>query len=229
MYKRYCANPNRCRTSLSKRKERINMNRETLKALELSDEQIEKVMAENGKDIQDIKSQLSDKDTEIKSLESEKENLSKQITTLEKKANYYDKLEGTNKELQEQIKDFKVQVASNELDKKILKEVSKDAYDPDDVFLFIDKDKFNRDEESGDITNFNEVMNELRENKAYLFNSDGVISGSKDETLETDEEVISHNTDYKSGGQSGNSKQKVDYSKRGRDLANELFGKQKEE
>lgn len=205
------------------------MNRETLKALELSDEQIEKVMAENGKDIQDIKSQLSEKDTEIKSLESEKETLSKQITTLEKKANDYDKLEGTNKELQEQIKDFKIQVASNELDKKILKEVSKDAYDPDDVFLFIDKDKFNRDEESGDITNFNEVMNELRENKAYLFNSDGVISGSKDETLETDEEVISHNTDYKSGGQSGNSKQKVDYSKRGRDLANELFGKQKEE
>ncbi|MCJ1780395.1 phage scaffolding protein [Mammaliicoccus sciuri] len=205
------------------------MNRETLKALELSDEQIEKVMAENGKDIQDIKSQLSDKDTEIKSLETEKETLSKQITTLEKKANDYDKLEGTNKELQEQIKDFKVQVASNELDKKILKEVSKDAYDPDDVFLFIDKDKFNRDEESGDITNFNEVMNELRENKAYLFNSDGVISGSKDETLETDEEVISHNTDYKSGGQSGNGKQKVDYSKRGRDLANELFGKQKEE
>lgn len=205
------------------------MNRETLKALELSDEQIEKVMAENGKDIQDIKAQLSDKDTEIKSLETEKETLSKQITTLEKKANDYDKLEGTNKELQEQIKDFKVQVASNELDKKILKEVSKDAYDPDDVFLFIDKDKFNRDEESGDITNFNEVMNELRENKAYLFNSDGVISGSKDETLETDEEVISHNTDYKSGGQSGNGKQKVDYSKRGRDLANELFGKQKEE
>lgn len=205
------------------------MNRETLKALELSDEQIEKVMAENGKDIQDIKSQLSDKETEIKSLETEKETLSKQITTLEKKANDYDKLEGANKELQEQIKDFKVQVASNELDKKILKEVSKDAYDPDDVFLFIDKHKFNRDEESGDITNFNEVMNELRENKAYLFNSDGVISGSKDETLETDEEVISHNTDYKSGGQSGNGKQKVDYSKRGRDLANELFGKQKEE
>ncbi|MCJ1763138.1 phage scaffolding protein, partial [Mammaliicoccus sciuri] len=81
------------------------MNRETLKALELSDEQIEKVMAENGKDIQDIKSQLSEKDTEIKSLEAAKETLSKQITTLEKKANDYDKLEGTNKELQEQIKD----------------------------------------------------------------------------------------------------------------------------
>lgn len=205
------------------------MNRETLKALELSDEQIEKVMAEHGKSISEKQSQLTEKDNEIKSLATEKETLSKQITTLEKKANDYDKLEDTNKELQEQIKDFKVQVASNELDKKILKEVSKDAYDPDDVFLFIDKDKFNRDEESGDITNFNEVMNELRENKAYLFNSDGVISGSKDETLETDEEVISHNTDYKSGGQSGNGKQKVDYSKRGRDLANELFGKQKEE
>lgn len=202
------------------------MNRETLKALELSDEQIEKVMAENGKDIQDIKSQLSDKDTEIKSLETEKETLSKQITTLEKKANDYDKLEGTNKELQEQIKDFKVQVASNELDKKILKEVSKDAYDPDDVFLFIDKDKFNRDEESGDITNFYEVMNELRENKAYLFNQ---TSPSNDEGGSEEEDTPPSNNNYKSGGQQGNGKQKVDYSKRGRDLANELFGKQKEE
>ncbi|WP_436890046.1 phage scaffolding protein [Mammaliicoccus sciuri] len=202
------------------------MNRETLKALELSDEQIEKVMAENGKDIQDIKSQLSEKDTEIKSLESEKETLSKQITTLEKKANDYDKLEGTNKELQEQIKDFKVQVASNELDKKILKEVSKDAYDPDDVFLFIDKDKFNRDEESGDITNFNEVMNELRENKAYLFNQ---TNTPNDEGDSEEEDKPTPNNSYKSGGQTGNGKQKVDYSKRGKDLANELFGKQKEE
>lgn len=205
------------------------MNRETLKALELSDEQIEKVMAENGKDIQDIKSQLSEKDTEIKSLETEKETLSKQITTLEKKANDYDKLEGTNKELQEQIKDFKVQVASNELDKKILKEVSKDAHEPDDIFLFLNRDKFNYDEESGELTNFHEVMSELREDKPYLFNSDGVISGSKDETLEKDEEVISHNTDYKSGGQSGNGKQKVDHTKRGKELAESIYGKQKEE
>lgn len=202
------------------------MNRETLKALELSDEQIEKVMAENGKDIQDIKSQLSEKDTEIKSLEAEKETLSKQITTLEKKANDYDKLEGTNKELQEQIKDFKVQVASNELDKKILKEVSKDAHEPDDIFLFLDRDKFNHDEESGDITNFYEVMNELRENKAYLFNQ---TNTSNDEGGSEEEGTPPPNNNYKSGGQSGNGKPKVDYSKRGRDLANELFGKQKEE
>lgn len=202
------------------------MNRETLKALELSDEQIEKVMAENGKDIQDIKSQLSDKDTEIKSLETEKETLSKQITTLEKKANDYDKIEGTNKELQEQIKDFKVQVASNELDKKILKEVSKDAYEPDDIFLFLDRDKFNRDEESGELTNFYEVMSELRQDKPYLFNQ---ASSSNDEGGSDEEGTPPPNNNYKSGGQSGNGKQKVDYSKRGRDLANELFGKQKEE
>lgn len=198
------------------------MNRETLKALGLSDEQIEKVMAEHGKSVSEKQSKLTEKDNEIKSLETEKETLSKQITTLEKKANDYDKLEGTNKELQEQIKDFEVQVASNELDKKILKEVSKDAYDPDDVFLFIDKDKFNRDEESGDITNFNEVMNELRENKAYLFNQSNT---SNDEGGSEEEDTPPPNNNYKSGGQSGNGKQKVDYSKRGKELANELTGK----
>ncbi|WP_314347672.1 phage scaffolding protein [Mammaliicoccus vitulinus] len=205
------------------------MNRESLKALELSDEQIEKVMAENGKDVNYYKSQLEEKDNSVQSLESEKETLSKQITTLEKKANDYDSLEEQNNKLQEEIKDYKIQVSSNDLDKQILKEVSKDAHEPDDIFLFLDRDKFNRDEETGELTNFHEVMSELREDKPYLFNSDGVISGSKDETLEKDEEVISHNTDYKSGGQSGNGKQKVDHSKRGKDLANELFGKQKEE
>ncbi|MEB7723394.1 phage scaffolding protein [Mammaliicoccus fleurettii] len=205
------------------------MNRESLKALDLSDEQIEKVMAENGKDVNYYKSQLEDKDNEVKSLESEKETLSKQITTLEKKANDYNSLEEQNNKLQEEIKDYKIQVSSNDLDKQILKEVSKDAHEPDDIFLFLDRDKFNYDEESGELTNFHEVMSELREDKPYLFNSGGVISDSNEETLENDEEVISHNADYKSGGQQGNGKPKVDYAKKGKDLASALFPNQKEE
>ncbi|TFU56505.1 hypothetical protein E4T93_13845, partial [Mammaliicoccus lentus] len=160
----------RCRTSLTKRKERMNMNRETLKALELSDEQIDKVMAEHGKSVSDKQSQIDETNNKVKELENDKESLSKQVTALEKKANDYNSLEEKNNQLQEEIKDYKVKVATNDLDKQILKEVSKDAHDPDDVFLFIDKDKFNRDEETGEITNFNDVMQELRSSKAYLFN-----------------------------------------------------------
>lgn len=202
------------------------MNRESLKALELSDEQIEKVMAENGKDVNYYKSQLEEKDNSVQSLESEKETLSKQITTLEKKANDYDSLEEQNNKLQEEIKDYKIQVSSNDLDKQILKEVSKDAHEPDDIFLFLDRDKFNRDEETGELTNFHEVMSELREDKPYLFNQ---ANTSNEDGGSEEEDTPPPNNNYKSGGQSGNGKQKVDHSKRGKDLAYELFGKQKEE
>lgn len=202
------------------------MNRETLKALELSDEQIDKVMAEHGKSVSDKQSQIDETNNKVKELENDKESLSKQVTALEKKANDYNSLEEKNNQLQEEIKDYKIQVSSNELDKQILKEVSKDAHEPDDVFLFLDKDKFNRDEETGELTNFYEVMSELREDKPYLFN----------QTIESNNNGGSEgegnpppNNDYKSGGQPGNPKQEIDYSKRGKDLAKELFGKNKEE
>ncbi|MFP4875030.1 hypothetical protein ACLFLI_09560 [Mammaliicoccus sciuri] len=91
---------------------------------------------------------------------------------------------------------------------------------------FSDRDKFDHDEESGDITNFYEVMSELRQDKPYLFNQ---ASSSNDEGGSDEEGTPPANNNYKSGGQTGNGKQKVDYSKRGKELANELSGKQKEE
>lgn len=197
------------------------MNRETLKALELSDEQIDKVMAEHGKSVSDKQSQIDETNNKVKELENDKESLSKQITALEKKANDYDSLEEKNNQLQEEIKDYKIQVSSNDLDKQILKEVSKDAHDPDDVFLFIDKDKFNRDEETGEITNFNDVMQELRSSKAYLFNQSGTTDEGSNPS--EDEGKKQSNPEYKSGGQQGNGKQEVNYEKKGKELADKLF------
>lgn len=199
------------------------MNRETLKALELSDEQIDKVMAEHGKSVSDKQSQIDETNNKVKELENDKESLSKQVTALEKKANDYNSLEEKNNQLQEEIKDYKVKVATNDLDKQILKEVSKDAHDPDDVFLFIDKDKFNRDEETGEITNFNDVMQELRSSKAYLFNQSSNPAGS--ESNPEGKEEKPGNPEYKSGGQQGNGKQEVNYEKKGKELADQLFQK----
>lgn len=199
------------------------MNRETLKALELSDEQIDKVMAEHGKSVSDKQSQIDETNNKVKELENDKESLSKQVTALEKKANDYNSLEEKNNQLQEEIKDYKVKVATNVLDKQILKEVSKDAHDPDDVFLFIDKDKFNRDEETGEITNFNDVMQELRSSKAYLFNQSNNPAGS--ESNPEGKEEKPGNPEYKSGGQQGNGKQEVNYEKKGKELADQLFQK----
>lgn len=199
------------------------MNRETLKALELSDEQIDKVMAEHGKSVSDKQSQIDETNNKVKELENDKESLSKQVTALEKKANDYNSLEEKKNQLQEEIKDYKVKVATNDLDKQILKEVSKDAHDPDDVFLFIDKDKFNRDEETGEITNFNDVMQELRSSKAYLFNQSSNPAGSEGNPEGKEEKP--GNPEYKSGGQQGNGKQEVNYEKKGKELADQLFQK----
>lgn len=199
------------------------MNREILKALELSDEQIDKVMAEHGKSVSDKQSQIDETNNKVKELENDKESLSKQVTALEKKANDYNSLEEKNNQLQEEIKDYKVKVATNDLDKQILKEVSKDAHDPDDVFLFIDKDKFNRDEETGEITNFNDVMQELRSSKAYLFNQSSNPAGSEGNPEGKEEKP--GNPEYKSGGQQGNGKQEVNYEKKGKELADQLFQK----
>ncbi|MBF0750516.1 hypothetical protein, partial [Mammaliicoccus lentus] len=95
------------------------------------------------------------------------------------------------------------------------------------VFLFIDKDKFNRDEETGEITNFNDVMQELRSSKAYLFNQSSNPAGSEGNPEGKEEKP--GNPEYKSGGQQGNGKQKFDYSKRGKELAESIYGKNKEE
>lgn len=204
---------------VNKTKEEVIMNRELLKELELSDDQIEKVMSEHGKTIQEYKNKVTDKDTQLKSLEEEKDTLSKQNKTLEKKANDVSKLEEENKKLQEEIKDYKIQVSTNELDKRILKEVSKDAHDPDDIFLFLDKDKFEEDE-NGEITNFHEVLQELRDRKSHLFKPDNSNDG---EGSSDNDDLPPANNNYKTGGQSGNNKQKVDYAKKGKDLANKLF------
>ena len=206
---------------VNKTKEEVIMNRELLKELELSDDQIEKVMSEHGKTIQEYKNKVTDKDTQLKSLEEEKDTLSKQVTTLEKKANDVSKLEEENNKLQEEIKDYKIQVSTNELDKRILKEISKDAHDPDDIFHFLDKDKFEEDE-NGEITNFHEVLQDLRDNKAYLFSSSNSNEG---DGSTDDNEKPPANSNYKTGGQSGNNEQKVDYAKKGKDLANQLFEK----
>lgn len=85
------------------------MQREFLKNLGLSDEAIDKVMAENGKDVNDIKTQLNTAETERESYKSQVEERDTQISQL--KTNNTD-----NAELQKQLTDLQSQIQTKDSD-----------------------------------------------------------------------------------------------------------------
>lgn len=189
------------------------MNRDELKALELSSEQIEAVMSSYGKSTQDLKSQIDNSTKELEALKKEKSELESKVTDTESMESKISELEKEKAELSSKISD-------NELDKQILKVISKDAHDPDDIFKFIDKEQFERDEESGDITNFDEVINAVKESKPYLFNK--VDTDNKQE----DNSESKKPNNYSTNKQQENKKPEIDYSKQGKALAELIHGKQ---
>ena len=195
------------------RKGRINMNRDELKALELTSEQIEAVMSSYGKSTQDLKSQIDNSTKELEGLKKEKSELESKVTDTESMKTKISELEKEKAELSSKISD-------NELDKQILKVISKDAHDPDDIFKFIDKEQFEKDEETGDITNFDEVINAVKESKPYLFNK--VDSDDKQE----DKSESKKPNNYSTNKQQENKKPEIDYSKKGKELAELIHGKQ---
>lgn len=65
-------------------KENFVMKREFLKELGLTDEQIDKVMAENGKDIENAKGNTTELQTELKTKETELETLQEQLKNANK-------------------------------------------------------------------------------------------------------------------------------------------------
>ena len=195
------------------RKGRNNMNRDELKALELSSEQIEAVMSSYGKSTQDLKSKIDDSTKELEALKKEKSELESKVADTETMKSKIDELEKEKAELSSKISD-------NELDKQILKVISKDAHDPDDIFKFIDKEQFERDEETGDITNFDEVINAVKESKPYLFNK----VDAEDRKQEDSESKKPNN--YSTNKQQENKKPEIDYSKQGKALAELIHGKQ---
>lgn len=190
------------------------MNRDELKALDLSSEQIEAVMSSYGKSTQDLKKQIDDSTKELNELKNEKSDLESKVGDTETMKSEIEELEREKTELSKKISD-------NELDKKILKVISKDAHDPDDIFKFIDKEQFEKDEETGDITNFDEVINAVKESKPYLFNK-----VDADDRKQEDESESKKPNNYSTNKQQENKKPEVDYSKKGKELAELIHGKQ---
>lgn len=142
------------------------MNREQLRDIKLSAEQIKRVMALYGQSI----NQQSNK---IKELEADNEMLSNKINDIDKQSSNEDKrvleLESERDYLKQELIRHKDLINDYELDKAILKNVSRDMHDPDDIFKVLDKDRFHINRETGEIVNLDEVLQEVRIQKKYLF------------------------------------------------------------
>lgn len=142
------------------------MNRQQLRDIKLSAEQIKRVMALYGQSI----NQQSNK---IKELEADNEMLTNKINNIDNQSSNDDKrvleLESERDYLKQELIRLKDLINECELDKAILKNVSRDMHDPEDIFKVLDKDRFQINNDTGEVINLDEVLEELRGQKAYLF------------------------------------------------------------
>lgn len=204
------------------------MNRKDLEALELSAEQVNSVMSMYGKSVQSLQKEVEDTKANLDTVSTEKTALEAEAAKVDTLQKERDDLKNTNDELNAKLSD-------NELDKRILKVVSKDAHDPDDIFKFIDKKQFEHDEETGDITNFDDVLSNLKESKPYLFNVQSVANvdnepgaNDVDPDNSNSEQSEPATKNYTTSKQQGNHKPKPDYAKAGMDLVEQIHGKREE-
>ncbi|WP_242510424.1 phage scaffolding protein, partial [Ligilactobacillus salivarius] len=150
----------------------IDMKREDLKNLGLTDEQIEKVMAEHGKDITSLqekvngltnerdglKSQLDERDQQLADLQKNSKNVDdlneqiKQLQSDNKKAN-----EEWQNKLATQTKNFKIEIALREAKSKNVKA----------VLPFIDTEKVTVDGDS--LKGLDDQIKAIQQSDSYLF------------------------------------------------------------
>lgn len=144
------------------------LSRKMLEEMGLEKEQIDKIMEAHGKGIEKFKADIVKKDKEIESLAKQVEDANEQISKFEK--------EGLDiEEVQKQVKEYKekfekAQKEREELEynynlKETLKEYQ--PHDVNDLLLYIDKDAVVY--KDGKFVNLEQIVDEIKENKPYLF------------------------------------------------------------
>jgi hypothetical protein len=145
------------------------MDRQFLKGLELEPETIDKIMDEHGSSVNSVKEQLNSKKDELKQLKSERDDLKAKVRDVEDNQDTIDSLRSKYDDAKNKIAEYEKQVQNNKLDQQIIKNVQ-DAYDVDDVLNYLDRSKFEYDDD-GNISNFDDVLNAVRESKPHYFNT----------------------------------------------------------
>lgn len=156
------------------------MNREQLKALGLTDEQIEAVMKEHGKTVNTTKEQLESLTEAKKKLEADIVDRDKQLATLKKAAEGNEELQKQIQTLQDENKTAKEKYDAD-LKELTLTSAIKTAlvgkvHDESIVAGLVDRDKLVIDGEK--VVGLDEQLKTLQESHKFLFKSeDGQGSG----------------------------------------------------
>lgn len=151
------------------------MKREFLKNMELTDEQIDAIMAENGKDVNGLKEQVNSLTTEKDGLQSQLTERDTQLKDLKGKVKNsdeltaeIDKLQKANKEAKEKYEaDLTAQQKSFLVDKALTDAGARNAKA---VSSLLDLDSV--EVKDGQLTGLDEQLKALRESESYMFKED---------------------------------------------------------
>lgn len=155
------------------------MKREFLKELGLTDEQIDKIMSENGKDVEKAKGDLSTKETELESTKKQLKKANKQIEEFKEmdiegiKAaadDYKEKYEKAQKEAKEEMDKLKF---NHKLEGALTGAKAKNIKA---VMALLDMEglKLNKDE----IVGLNDQLDKIKEENEYLFEEEDTTPSS---------------------------------------------------
>ena len=152
------------------------MNREQLKELGLTDEQIDAVMKEHGKTINATKQQLDSAETEREDLKKQLADRDAQLETLKKDAGSSEKLKQQIEQLQADNKaakeKYEAETKALRLDTALKLQLGGKVHDPDIVLGLLDKDKIELDDDGNIKAGFDDQLKSLQESKGFLFVSE---------------------------------------------------------
>ena len=158
---------------IKQRKGEIAMKRDLLKEHGFSEEQINLVMAENGKDVNSLKEQINNLTGERDGLQKQIDDRDKQLTTLKKSAKDNEELQSQIKQLQDenktakqnyqdqlakQNKSFKIEGALRDAKAKNIKT----------VLPLIDTEKVSVNDD-GTLNGLSEQLDNIKQDNGFLF------------------------------------------------------------
>lgn len=160
------------------------MKREFLKSLELSDEVIDKIMAENGNDINGLKAKQTELETQLKDFKTQVSDRDKQLEELKKSAGDSESLKAQIDKLQEENKkaadDYNAKITQMGIENAVnLALTGAKAKNAKAVKALLDLTdaKLNDD---GTIKGLDKQIEKLRESDAYLFDGETkTVNGAK--------------------------------------------------
>lgn len=149
------------------------MNREKLKELGLTDEQIESIMAAHGSALTKALNESSTKDETISNLQEQLANRDKDLKKLQKSVKDNEELSSRFEELQEKYtqdtKSLNDQISKAKFDSALTEALGKTkARDPKDIRALLNMDEVKFDE-SGSLVGLDMQLENLQKEKAYLF------------------------------------------------------------